>query len=61
VFSDGSLPVAEARVWLGTALARAGETAEGRRLLEAALASYAAAERMDETEAVRARGELARM
>jgi serine/threonine-protein kinase len=54
-----ALPIAEARVWLGIALLRSGNGAAGRAFLDSALASYEAAGRAHEREAVRARSELA--
>jgi serine/threonine-protein kinase len=56
---DDAMPIAEARVWVGAALLRTGDTAAGRALLESAAASFEAAGRVDEPDAVRARRELA--
>jgi hypothetical protein len=47
---DG-IPVAEARVWLGTALLRGGEAGAGRAQLDSALVTYRAAGRLNEIEA----------
>lgn len=57
--ADDAMPIAEARVRLGAALLRTGDTAAGRALLESAAVSFEAAGRVDEPDAVRARRELA--